>query len=415
MSDNIRKQKSPNKDKSDNITDKTPKASDNKKNYFENLSDKYLKVSHILYIALVACFLLTLLFNAKLLTYNNFNYLVRDFNSAIDLASENYNSIPYTNDELRVSKNFRGGIITASTKDMAIYTATGKKTLQMNENFIAPQIATSQKYAVIYDLGGKNYSIYNSFTRVHHNSTKFPIGFITVSENGWYAIVSKDNDHNSVVYLYDDDFNLKRTYYYGYEYVFSVSINAKASKIAIVTSEADKSGDKFSTFVDIYDPQKKEIDRSVKLGTGVPCGSVFNNKDIIQIVCTDGIYSVEDSSGKIKNSFTFDSNRISKVSIGEYGCTVIVSNPKNIASNTVLVFDKNGALMYNADVENGVFDIEMFEENIFIYQSDSILKINAKSGKRSVTPISDKGTDIIVYNNSNILLCCPTKAKYIKL
>ena len=412
MSDNMKKRPGVHNIKSDNSSDRSPKEP--KKNYFESLSDKYLKASHILYIALAVCFLLTLLFNAKLLTYNNFNYLARDLNSAIDLASENYNSISYSNDELRVSKNFRGGIITASTTDMAIYTATGKKTLQMNENFIAPQIATSQKYAIIYDLGGKNYSIYNSFTRAHHNSSKFPISFITVAENGWYAIVSKDNAHNSIVYLYDDDFNLKKSYYYDYEYVLSVSINSKASKIAIITVEAEASGDKFSTVVNLYDTKKEALDHSVKIGSGLPCGSSFNSKGIIQTVCTDGVYSIDESSGELKKTFNFYSNRVNKVSINEYGCAVVTTNNKEV-KNAVLVFDKNGDMVYNTDINNGVFDIELFDDNVFINQNESVLKINIKNGKQSTCSVSDKGFDIIVYNNSSVLLCCPTKAKYIKL
>ena len=55
------------------------KSNDNKpKKYFDALADKYLKASHILYIALAVCFLFTLIFNSKLLTYNNFTYLIKD-------------------------------------------------------------------------------------------------------------------------------------------------------------------------------------------------------------------------------------------------------------------------------------------------------------------------------------------------
>ena len=412
MSDNIKKRSTVNNKTSGNNSDAPLKE---QKKYFDTLSDKYLKASHILYIALAACLLLTLLFNAKLLTYNNFNYLIRDFNAAIDLASENYNSISYSNDELRVTKNFRGGIITASTNDMTIYTATGKKTLQLNETFISPQIATSQKYAIIYDLGGVNYSIYNSFARVHHNSSKFPISFITISENGWYAIVSKDSDHNSIVYLYDDDFSLRNTYYYAHKYVFSVSINDKASKIGIVTAESDPSGDKFSTFVDIYEPKQDRVSFSVKLGSALPCGSAFNDNEVIQIICTDGIYTVDENDGTIKNSYSIDPQCIGKISIGKFGCAVLTSNKIQSTYSTVWVFDKNGKMIYNTDINNGIFDLELFENNVFINQNDSILKINVSNGKQTVTPVSDKGFDIIVYNSNNILLCCQTKAKYIKL
>ena len=203
-----------------------------KKNYFSSLADKYSKASHILYIALLVCFILTLIFNSKILTYNNFNYLFKDINAAAEIASNNYNSISYTNDELRTTKSFRGGIITASTSDMAIYNATGKKTLHINESFTAPEIAVSQKYAVIYDQGGNKYSVYNSFSRVYNAKTSHSISSVTVADNGWYAVVSKDNEHTSAVYLYDDDFNLRNSYLFATKYVFSVSINTKGKLYA---------------------------------------------------------------------------------------------------------------------------------------------------------------------------------------
>ena len=383
------------------------------KKYFEAVSDKYRKVSHILYIALAVCFLLTLLFNAKLLTYNNFNYLIKDLNAAIDLASENYDSISYTNDELRVTKNFRGGIITASTSEMAIYTATGKKTLQSNEVFISPQIAVSQKYAIIYDLGGNNYNVYNSFAKVHSGNSEFSIGFVTVSESGWYAIVSKDSDHNAVVRLYDNDFELRSTYYYAHKYVFSVSINNDASKIGIVTTESDKNGDKFSTFVDLYEPGKSSASFSVPVGSALPCGSSFNDQNAIQIVCTDGVYTVDENNGTIINSYSLSFEQISKVSINKFGCAVVASDINGSSENTVLVFNKSGELIYDSKTNSGVFDLELFEDSIFISQSNSILKINVKDGQTDIATVFEKGFDIVVYDSNNILLCCQTKAKHI--
>lgn len=409
MSDNIKKHQD-NNIKSDKSTDKKEE-----KNYFSSLADKYSKASHILYIALAVCFVITLLFNSKLLTYNNFNYLIRDLNTAAEVASENYNSIPYTNNEQRITKKFRGGIITACTTDMAIYTATGKKTLHLNESFVSPQIAASQKYSIIYDLGGNKFSVYSSFARVHTEKMPFPISFATVGDNGWFAIVSKDNAHTSVVYLYDDDFNLKSTYSYASKYVFSVSINTRGNRIGIVTTEADASGEEFYTVIELYEPKKKEVKATALIGGGLPCGSCFTDDDALQILCTDGLYVINENNGTLKNKFEFDSKNIYKSSLTEDGCAVVLSNNQGTVKNTVLAFDKSGNVIYNNDVNNGIFDIEFFEDNIFINQSDSITKINIKNGKISTASVFEKGLDIIVYNSNNVLLCCQTKAKYIKL
>lgn len=387
----------------------------NENNYFSSLSDKYSKASHILYIALVVCLVFTLLFNSKLLTYNNFNYLLRDLGSAAEIAEENYNSISYANDELRVTKSFRGGIVTASTTDIAIYTATGKKTLYSNEIFVAPEIVSSQKYAIVYDLGGYNYNIYNSFANVHSKKSEYPISSISVSDNGSYAVVSKDNAHASVVYLYDNDFDLINTYLFASKYVFSTCINSEGNRIAIVTVEPASTGDKFITSVMICEPGKKSDKATVILSHGIPYGCAFSDSGALQVICSDGIYVLDENNGELKNKFEIENDRARRASIGKYGCAIALSNNSGTVSDTVLVFDKDGNMIYNVEITNGILDLEYFKDHIFINQTDSLLKINVKNGKESITQVFDKGSDIIVYNENNILICCQTKAKYLKV
>ena len=59
-------------------------------------------------------------------------------------------------------------------------------------------------------------------------------------------------------------------------------------------------------------------------------------------------------------------------------------------------------------------DMEYFDGYVFLNKGDYILKIHLKDGAASTVSLNEKGNDIIVYNGSNILLCCQTKAKYIK-
>ena len=411
----INSNKKQNKTTNINTSKKSNVKEMNNKNYFASLADKYSIVSHILYIVLVACLVFTLLFNSKLLTYNNFNYLLRDLDSAAEIASQNYNSISYTNDELRVTKSFRGGIITASTSDIAIYTATGEKTLYANEIFVSPEIVSSQKYAIVYEHGGYNYNVYNSFANVHSSKSTHPISLISVSDNGSYAVVSKDNEHSSVVYLYDNDFQLMNTYLFASKYVFSVSINPEGNRIAIVTVEATSDGDKFQTAVMICEPGKKDDLATVKLSCGIPYGSAFSSSGALQVVCSDGLYVLNENNGELKNTFEITNARAHRVSIGKYGCAIALSNNIGTVNDTVIVFDKDGKMLYSIDVSNGILDLEYFKDYIFINQTDSLLKINIKNGKKDTISVLDKGNDIIVYNENNVLICCQTKAKYLNI
>ena len=394
-----------------NSTPYTPKkTSVNEENYFSSLSKKYNKASRILYILLALSFVFTLIFNSKLLTYTNFNYLFRDINSAAEVAEENYNSISYVNDELRVVKKYRGGIITASSTDVTVYTATGRRTLYKNESFVSPQISTSKKYAIVYELGGKNYKVYNSFAQVGGETLKYPISYVSVADSGWFAIVSRDANHTSVVYLYDDDMALRSTYYFAHSTVFLVDINENGNEIAIFKTET--AIDKFSTNVTLCRFGKNASEWDVAVSDGIVCGAGFTKDGSIQLVCTDGYYLI-DNSGSIKAENTFEST-VNRVSVTSEGCAVSLQSNVGEIKNTIFVFDKDGKQLYNAEVKGSIIDMEYFDGYVFINHGNSISRIYKQNAVTSVK-ISDDGADIIVYDSNNILICCATKAKYIKI
>lgn len=381
--------------------------------YFSDLSIGYSKASKILFVAMAVCFVVTLLFNSSLLTYNNLSYFARDLNSAADLASGSYSSISYKNDEMRRTKSFRGGVITVSSTDLAIYTATGGKTLVLNESFVSPEIATSKKYAVVYDLGGNKYSVYNSFAKVSSGSFKYPISGASVSDSGWFALVTKDDSHNSVVNLYDDDCAHRNTYSFASKYVFATAIDPRGSRIAILLVEAD--GDKFSTSVMISEPGKSEKRAEVKFSEGLPMGCCFSDDGRLLAVCSDGVYVLDENDGTVAGSYRLPDSKINRVSITSKGMAVSVTERSDVSGNKLLVFDKNGEMVYSTVLAGGMTDMEYFDGYVFVNQGTSVVKINSKDGKTSNIKTADSGGDIIVYDSGNILLCYRTKATYLNI
>ena len=72
-------------------------------------------------------------------------------------------------------------------------------------------------------------------------------------------------------------------------------------------------------------------------------------------------------------------------------------------------------MLYNTIIENSIVDMEYDNGYIFVNQSSHIMKINVKKDEKKTYKISDDGKDIIIYDSGNMLLCCPTKAMYIKV
>ena len=83
--------------------------------------------------------------------------------------------------------------------------------------------------------------------------------------------------------------------------------------------------------------------------------------------------------------------------------------------NEILIFDKNGNQVYNNTITGGMIDMEYSNGFLFINHSSSIERISIKNNERKSYKITEDGSDIIIYDSSNILVCCPTKARYVRM
>jgi len=114
------------------------------------------------------------------------------------------------------------------------------------------------------------------------------------------------------------------------------------------------------------------------------------------------------------NSYALKGINISRVSITPEGTAVAASGNLGVASNRIFVFDKKGNMIFETTVEGGMLDMEYGNGYVFVNQSTEVFKINVKNGEKTRKSTSYDGSDVIIYDGGNILLCCPTKAVYIK-
>ena len=165
----------------------------------------------------------------------------------------------------------------------------------------------------------------------------------------------------------------------------------------------------------ICEPGKSDKRSEITFSGGLPYGCIFTEDGNIQVVCSDGMYLFDPNSGAIINDYPFVNSNISRISMTNDGIAVTVSGQLGVASNVIFIFDKNGNIIYNIMIDGGIIDMEYKSEYLFINRSTSIERINIKNNERKSSKITEEGADIIIYDSGNILVCCPTKAIYIKI
>lgn len=176
--------------------------------------------------ALLIVFLLgAVLLNIGDVTYENLYYFVKDFGAVVSTDDFGASPVIYSYAEDRTYAGYKGGIVTSGGGVVTVFSATGRKTAGFYTGYSNPRVCTSSKYILVFDLGGREYSIYNSFVRLHTGALDNPILAAAICDSGSFALLSSEGEYKSVIYRYNSRFEKSAAYYYS-DYVISMSLSA---------------------------------------------------------------------------------------------------------------------------------------------------------------------------------------------
>jgi hypothetical protein len=332
--------------------------------------------------------------------------LFKDFSSAVDSGSSDYEVLSYDSDSRQSFSLYRGGLATVSPSTISIYTATGRKTIRENINYSAPFAVCSDKYILVYDASGNSFSIYNSFARVFTDTTEYPITDACFAEDGRFAIVTRDYENKAVVYIYSKNF--KKINKYSLDmYMFDVSIDSAKNEISMLC-------------YDIGNGTGRTVLMTAELGN-TNADSVINNyfdgEFPLGIAYLDGgrLALVTDCSVRIFSKNLKEINKIeyfdSKVTDVEFSDFGVAISTLKAAKNRVIVFDKSGELVYNNSIKYNVSEVGLSEDCIFVNTLSGVARISMKGKDESFLP-SNNGR-LLVYDSSTALICGDSKAEYL--
>ena len=268
------------------------------------------------------------------------------------------------------------------------------------------------KYLLVYDLGGLQYSLYNSYAQIFTGTCEYPISGAAVSDSGMYAINSSSETYTSVVSLYEDDFSPVNKYNKT-GYVMGVAINSKGTQLAVLTS-TPKNG-KFSTELMLCRPGEGEADVREDLGDTVGWSCAFISDDCLAVLCEDGLVHFSAKGEKI-SGYSFDQSAPVAVDFCRDGVAICMpSSEKDEKSekNVIIVFDKNGKMVYNEGITGQPQQIARSGSSLYWVTKDGVSRLNLKNGDVAFSACGVSQKKLLASSETEALLCSPQKAEYI--
>ena len=370
---------------------------------------RLFKYSKLITALLAVIFLLSMLsFRRKDITVENFQYLMRfmEISSTTYNKNQNYRKIVYSTDTEITFSGFRGDFVVANSSALNIYNLSGNNILSEFNYINNPVIKSSEKYLLVYDLGGYNYAIFNSFSKLYEETTEYPITGAAISDDGTYVIVTQTQEYRSAIYVYDDGFR-----YVGRmlsnKLIMDIDIKKDGSEI-LIASAYNEEGD-FYTEIMTWNPRVADEIKKFQVNDLMPVSAGYNSNGGCNIICDNRILFC-DNNFELAGTYMYKNKVPERGFSGyEYACLVF---PKNLIGDNyeLIVFDNFGNTIGGADIKGKIIKTVPYENYLFVLTSDTVYKYDISSGVHYSSEVEKNALDLIIINDEAIILCYQGRA-----
>lgn len=370
--------------------------------YFIGLSVKFKRAKIVSAVSLILFVIVMVAVYRDVITLTNFQYLIRDLEitNTVYTYDTDQKIISYGTDINSAFKYFRGSLALANTSVFSLYSLSGANIMSEEHNFKNPALASSTSYLVVYDLGGKNYSVYNTLTKLDSKTLDYDICGAAVSENGTYAIVSRDSEYRTVVHLYNSK-GEKISQIMKNKLTTDINFSSDGSKLIIST--VYNANGQLDSEIMICDPYSDAAPKTYII-EGVMAVRACIDEDGGFTVVTDKNVQFYNSSGVKLNEYSYLGYTPSNSYCDDKYSSLIFN--KNVVGeeNEIHVFDRVGNEVTEAKFQGRVVNTVRFGEVFFVLCSDSVVRIDLKTGETEEIEIAENPSDIIV-TDENMLIC----------
>ena len=378
--------------------------------YYDSVSGIYHALFLIFLAALLVFVCVAMLCNTELFTYENFYYLAKDINAASNLLSGSGNVINYeTSSRNQAFALYRGGLAVGGDSGLQLFTATGRETLNVSPDYKQPVLKGSDRYLLMYEIGEKRYSVYNSFVCVHHEEYDYPVFAGAMSDSGYYAVVSESYEHAGVVSLYNDRFELINRYNRT-DMVTCVDINQAGNRIAFATV-AMQDGQYVTTLV-IAVPGQEQTQAEMPFEGLFAYQVSFMDQHRLLLIGDNAAYIISVDDGTVITPITYTGMQLSYADCNQTLTAFLFSINPVTDTYRMIVTDKNGNLILDDTFSAGVSQLQVFEGYVFLLTDTGMVRIDPQNASHDLIECNTSGKTLLLRTEKELLLCGPQSAVY---
>ena len=338
----------------------------------------------------------------KDITVENLRYLIK-YISFYAGGAENGSTILYDADTENVYGAFRGDLVVVNHGGMTLYDRTGSAVLTDSFNMVNPVMELGDKFLVVYDLGGKNLRVYNSFALLHEESFDYAIQSVSVNAAGYYSVATSQRSYHAAVVVYNDDF--KEIFRWLSTEKFVTDCVLTDTEMLFLTTVRAENGDLVGEVLELK-VGRDEIVSSYELVDELPVDIAWTRRGALYL--TDSSLRCL-SGGEERNVTAFPSRSLEKAVLGNTLC-VVAQNELSVGVSVKLrLFDREGKEMASRDFSAQIQDLEVFDNEVFILTFNHLYCFKS-DGSWEDYQVDGDYSAIAVLSRDTVVLCSDDRA-----
>ena len=396
-----------------NLTDKFKYDPNSVKKNYDGKTDIYLaKASYryayfrrILWILLVLVIVAFILSGS--LSYDKLYYLTKDIKLANDYVNSVHDTITYNVGNSQSFSTYREGLAIASRERFSVFSAGGREIFSSNHSCGNPALASSDKYVLLYDVGGKQFSLYNSFSNVKSETLDYSIYGASISKNGTFALITRAERYDSVVSVFKTN-GTRYDYNFSDGRVISVSLSENGSEMVVLLAFAN--GDDFSTELRSYRVGKENYNSANVTFNGIPYAVRILDGGNVILVGANGVNTFSSNLNLLNEYFTDE--EIYRYYFGED--SIALSHlSKESGKTEVVILNKRGKVDKKYLFDDRILDIAICDGYLFVQTLGGFERMNITLNTSKKIDIVATDYKMIVNDKNTLIICDDSYAKYL--
>ena len=335
-------------------------------------------------------------------------YLIRDFGTAAGEVAREFGKIVYNGSGDTVFAYFRGGAAVCTPDAYRYFDKNGTQIIADPLNYSDPVLAPSDKYMLVYDVGGTGYSVYNQLTGIVAKETEDRIIAADIADDGSLVLVTRSKDTKFVVELFNAAFH-KTMEVYKDGYVLGVAM-APDGKQFLVASAIQSSTD-FNCEIQICERgSAEEVSREI-IPHAMPL-AVRATDDGYIVLCDTAVYYYSRYGTAVRTvSLAGMTLKYADIADGRIALTGQVNALGS--EHRILVLDRTGETLYDDTmrIRTGGIRVSRGDDALcYLIVSDGVIRVAADKSLSQESPESGDILDVIPLGAGALM--CQKNAAY---